>query len=92
MPRSLLPERLVADYVLLDGGRCVCCGVYLMNKLLQIFRRPSPAMLAARELALAELSLLEARTGSEWAAAQITYHETRIKRLRKFLAELEKTA
>lgn len=60
-----------------------------MKKLLQLFRRPSPAMMAARELAIAELALLEARTGSEWATAQITYHETRIKRLRKFLAELE---
>ena len=46
-------------------------------------------MVAAKELALAELSLLDAKTGSEWATAQITYHETRIKRLRKFLSELE---
>lgn len=60
-----------------------------MKKLLQLFRRPSPAMVAARELAVAELSLLEARTAAEYATSLITYHETRCKRLRKFLAELE---
>lgn len=60
-----------------------------MKALLQLFRRPSPAVMAAKELAIAELSLLEAKTGAEWAASQIMYQESRIKRLRKFLAELE---
>ena len=53
-------------------------------------RRLTPAEMAARELAEAELSLLEAQTGAEWARSQIDYHETRIKRLRKFLANMEK--
>lgn len=60
-----------------------------MKALLQLFRRPSPAVMAAKELAVAELSMLEARTASEFATSMIGYHETRVKRLRKFLAELE---
>ena len=46
-------------------------------------------MVASRELALAELSLLEARTAAEYAQSVIGYRETQCKRLRKFLAELE---
>jgi hypothetical protein len=60
-----------------------------MNRIIQLFRRPSPAMVASRELALAELSLLEARTAAEYAQSVIGYRETQCKRLRKFLAELE---
>ena len=52
-------------------------------------RRITPAEVAARELGLAELSMLEAQTAHEYAAALIGYHDARIKRLRKFLATLE---
>ena len=58
--------------------------------LKQISRRVTPAEVAARELAETELRLLEARTAKEFADSVIAEHETRVKRLRKFLAELEK--
>lgn len=60
-----------------------------MSAIRSLFRRPSPAMLAARELATAELDLLQARSAAEYASSLIGYHDTRIKRLRKFLADLE---
>ena len=59
--------------------------------LRRLFRKITPAEVAARELAEAELSLLEAQTGSEFAQSVIAYNETRIRRLRKFLATLEKS-
>ena len=63
--------------------------VDILNALLSLFRRPSPAMMAARELASAELELLQACSASEYAISLIGYHDTRCKRLRKFLAALE---
>ena len=56
----------------------------------QLARRVTPAEVAARELAETELRLLEARTAKEYADSVITEHETRVRRLRKFLADLEK--
>lgn len=58
--------------------------------LKQISRRITPAEVAARELAETELRLLEARTAKEYADSVIAEHEARVKRLRKFLSELEK--
>lgn len=65
-----------------------------MKKLIRrVFGRITPAEMAAKELADAELAVLEARTAKEYAASVIIYNETRISRLRKFLAELgEKTS
>lgn len=62
-----------------------------MKWITRFFRRPTPAEMAAKELADSELSLLEARTAQEYALSVIQYRETQSKRLRKFLAELEKT-
>jgi hypothetical protein len=56
----------------------------------KLFRRLTPAEMAAKELADAELLLLEARTAQEYAASIVAYNEARIKRLRAFLAHLEK--
>jgi len=53
------------------------------------FRRITPAEVAARELAEAELSMLQAQTAREYAESVISYNDARIKRLRKFLATLE---
>lgn len=50
-----------------------------------IFRRPTLAELAAQELAEAQVKLLEAHTGQEFAASIISYNQTRIKRLKEFL-------
>lgn len=50
-------------------------------------RRLTPAEVAAEELALAELSRLEAQTALEYASGMVEYHTTRIKRLREFLKD-----
>ena len=63
----------------------------MIQELKKIFRRLTPAEVAAKELAEAELSVLEARTAQEYAASIILYNETRIKCLRAFLAKLEPT-
>jgi len=60
-----------------------------MNWLRKLTRRITPAEMAAKELADAELRLLAARSAKEYADAVIAENEARVKRLRKFLAELE---
>ena len=51
-------------------------------KLLNPFRTPSPEELIARELDQARRGLLEAQTARDYANAMVSYHETRIERLR----------
>lgn len=58
----------------------------------RLFRKITPAEVAAKELADAELSMLEAQTAREYAESVMAYNDARIKRLRKFLAGLEKSA
>jgi hypothetical protein len=64
----------------------------MMNWLRTLTQRITPAEVAAKELAASELRLLEALSAREFAEAVITENETRIKRLRKFLADLERKA
>lgn len=64
-----------------------------MKQLLRrAFGRITPAEMAAKELADAELHVLEARTAKEYADSVITYNVARITRLRKFLDYSEKTS
>ena len=56
-------------------------------KLPRMFRRITPTELAASELADAEVMLLDAHTRQEHGSAGISYNQTRIKRLREFLAQ-----
>jgi len=58
----------------------------------RVFRRITPAEVAAKELADAELSMLEAQTAKEYAESVMAYNDARIRRLRKFLTTLEKAA
>lgn len=46
------------------------------------FRMITPAEVAAKELAIAELELLAALTAREYASSVISYNRTRINRLR----------
>ena len=63
-----------------------------MNALIKrLFRKPTPQEMAARELADAELSKLEAQSAAEYAKSVVSYNDDRIKRLRKFLAEGEQS-
>lgn len=56
------------------------------------FRRLTPLEVAARELAEAELSKLQAQSAAEYAQSVVTYNDARIKRLRKLLADAEGAA
>jgi hypothetical protein len=58
-----------------------------MNDFKRIFSKPSPLQVAATELAEAELELLKAESGVEYATALVTYNTTRVKRLRSFVTK-----
>ena len=49
----------------------------------------TPAQAIAWELAEAEMSLLKAETGVEYAQASVTYNKNRIKRLKAYMATEE---
>jgi hypothetical protein len=57
----------------------------------RITLRLTPVEMAATELAEAELHKLEAHSAVEYATSVVSYEDARIKRLRKFLADAEKT-
>jgi len=61
----------------------------LLNQLWAEIRRMNkavtPIQAAAAELAEAEMSLLKAETGVEYAQAAVTYNKNRIKRLKAYL-------
>jgi hypothetical protein len=60
-----------------------------MDWIKRLFRPASPEELAARELDSARRQLLEAQSAREYADAMVTYHRSRIERLRAVLAEEE---
>jgi len=62
----------------------------MIQSIKRILRRLTPAEVAAKELADAELELLTALTHREYAQSLIDYNESRCKRLRSYLAKLEK--
>lgn len=62
----------------------------LITEIKRVMRRLTPAEVASKELADAELELLTAQTHKEYAQSLIDYNEARCKRLRTFLAKLEK--
>lgn len=49
-------------------------------------QKMTPTERAARELAQAELSLLEAQSAVEYAQSVVNYNQTRIKRLKNFIS------
>lgn len=51
-----------------------------------VTRTITPLEMAAKELAEAELRLLEAQSAVEYAKSIVDYNEQRIKRLRKFIS------
>lgn len=63
-----------------------------MNIVRRVFRKITPAEMAAKELADAELSILEALTAKEYADSVISYNTARIGRLCKFLSALQTEA
>lgn len=58
----------------------------MWNELREMYKAVTPAQAIVRELAEAEMALLKAETGVEWAQASVTYNKNRIKRLKAYLA------
>jgi hypothetical protein len=63
----------------------------MIQQFKKLTRRLTPVEMAATELAEAELHRLEAHSAVEYATSVVSYEDARIKRLRKFLADAEKT-
>jgi hypothetical protein len=63
----------------------------LTQQFKRMTRRLTPVEMAATELAEAELHRLEAHSAVEFATSMVSYEDARIKRLRKFLTDAEKT-
>jgi len=55
--------------------------------MLNLFRKPTPALLARIELEEAQRQLLAAHSAAEYARSVVLYNETKIKRLKAYLAE-----
>ena len=58
----------------------------LYTEIIRFFKLPSPIEVAAKQLATAELELLKAETGVEYASALVTFNKTQIKRLRAYIS------
>ena len=58
----------------------------LYTELKAVFKMPTPLEVAAKQLATAELELLKAETGVEYASALVTFNRTQIKRLRAYIS------
>ena len=57
----------------------------IMSDLKTIFKTPTPLQVAATELAQAELELLKAETGVEFASSLVTFNKQRVTRLRSYI-------
>ena len=57
----------------------------IYNELREMYKRVTPAQAIVRELAEAEMELLKAETGVEYAQAAVTYNKNRVKRLKAYL-------
>jgi len=58
----------------------------IWNDLREMYKAVTPAQAIASELAEAEMALLKAETGVEWAQASVNYNKNRIKRLRNYIS------
>ena len=57
-----------------------------------IFKVITPAQAIAAELAEAEMALLRAETGVEWAQASVAFNKNRVKRLKAYQTPVEEKA
>ena len=55
------------------------------TELKQMFKIPTPMEVAATQLATAELELLKAETGVEFASSLVTFNKNQIKRLKIYI-------
>ena len=64
----------------------------LIEQVKLLLKRPTSLQIIASELAEAEMSLLRAETGVEYALSMVTYNKARVKRLKAYVSELSKEA
>ena len=62
----------------------------LIDQVKQLFKRTTSLQIIVNELAEAEMSLLRAETGVEYALSMVTYNKARVKRLKAYVSELSK--
>jgi hypothetical protein len=60
------------------------------TELKSFFKMPTPLQVAANELAQAELELLKAETGVEFASSLVTFNKQRVKRLKAYMVEINR--
>ena len=63
----------------------------IWNEVRLLMKSVTPAQAVAGELFEAEMALLRAETGVEYAQALVAYNKNRIKRLKAYAAVEEKT-
>ena len=63
---------------------------YFFSEMKAFFRMPTPTQVAVNELAQAELELLKAETGVEFASSRVTFNKSRVKRLKAYLVEINR--
>ena len=64
----------------------------IWNEAKLLLKSVTPMQAMARELLQAEMELLRAETGVEYAQAVVTYNKQRVKRLKAYLAPVEEKA
>jgi hypothetical protein len=64
----------------------------IWNEARLLLKSVTPAQAVAGELFEAEMALLRAETGVEYAQASVTYNKNRIKRLKAYMAPVEEKA
>jgi len=58
----------------------------MWTELREMYKAVTPAQAIVWELAEAEMALLRAETGVEYAQALVTYNKNRVKRLKAYMA------
>lgn len=64
----------------------------IYTEIKQFLKMPTSLQVAVNELSSAELELLKAETGVEFASSLVTFNKSRIKRLKAFIADATKDA
>ena len=58
----------------------------LYTQIKEMFKMPTPIEVAAKQLATAELELLKAETGVEFATSLVSFNKAQIKRLKSYVS------
>lgn len=64
----------------------------LIEQIKLLLKRPTSLQIMANELAEAEVLLLRAETGVEYAVSMVSYNKARVKRLKAYITEQNKEA